>query len=287
MAEALAIVGLASSIIAFIEFGIKIVSTTKSIRDSLSDTTSDLHELELIVENVQKLNNKVLLDKRGGRKLSQHEVHISKMAAECDLVAEKLLDVLKHLKVRDGARSRTLESSRIAIQALWKRNDVEDLRRRLTELDRRIRQDVRRTLQQRHESAVMSELAALRQAHDNLEINYDFKLEQIKDEILRLTRSVVDPETQLTQLNSIKTELRALESEKTICHKQSRIIKSLYFPELRRRWSQITDADQFTNSWLFDRSKTNFLDWLESQHDERVFWITGRQWQVYSYEVCL
>lgn len=37
---------------------------------------------------------------------------------------------------------------------------------------------------------------------------------------------------------------------------------------------RIPAAEKFTNAWLFDRTKTNFVDWLES--GSGIYWITGK-----------
>jgi len=52
MAEVLAIIGLVSNILSFIDFGIKFASGTRNVRDSAHGTTTEVRELELIVEDV-------------------------------------------------------------------------------------------------------------------------------------------------------------------------------------------------------------------------------------------
>lgn len=76
------------------------------------------------------------------------------------------------------------------------------------------------------------------------------------------------------QRAALKEHLDLLEQERITCQRQSRVIRSLYFPELRRRWSQITDADQFTNAWLFDPTRTNFVEWLKD--GDGIYWISGK-----------
>jgi hypothetical protein len=52
MAESLAILGLAANIISFIDFAFKVVAETRNIRDHSQSTTTEIRELELIVEDV-------------------------------------------------------------------------------------------------------------------------------------------------------------------------------------------------------------------------------------------
>jgi vacuolar-type H+-ATPase subunit I/STV1 len=145
MAE-LGIIGLASNIICFVQFGFNLVSAIGLVRDSVHGTTSEIREFELIVEDVQRLNAEVSRQKSSGQKLSDDEERILTMVNECDNVAIEIRKMIKSLKIRHDARSKTLESSRVVIQGLWKRADIDRLRNRLENLDHRIRTNVKNTL---------------------------------------------------------------------------------------------------------------------------------------------
>jgi len=79
---------------------------------------------------------------------------------------------------------------------------------------------------------------------------------------------------EVEQLARLKGCLDSFEAERVLRRRQSALIQSLYFPEIRRRWEQVPNADNLTNAWLFDRTKTTFLDWLES--GSGIYWITGK-----------
>ncbi len=148
MAETLAIIGLASNIISFIEFGLNLVSGIGMVRDSQHGTTSEICQLELIVEDVQRLNAEVFRQKSSGHILSKDELLILAMSNECERVATEIRKVTKNLKIRQEARSKTLESGRVVIQGLWKRGEIERLRGQLESLDQRIRNNVKNSLQE-------------------------------------------------------------------------------------------------------------------------------------------
>ena len=78
----------------------------------------------------------------------------------------------------------------------------------------------------------------------------------------------------MPQLTRLRDCLNELEVERSQRRRQASIIQSLYFREIRRRWEQIPDADALSNAWLFDRTKTDFMDWLESGNG--IYWITGK-----------
>ncbi|KPM39267.1 hypothetical protein AK830_g7298 [Neonectria ditissima] len=271
MAEAFAIIGLASSIVAFVDFGLKLVSATKSARDSVHDTLPEVHEIEIILEDVRNSNIKAIQG-LAGLQLSQGERHIMAMATDCERLAGELGDMVQKLKIRDDARFRTIESSRVAFRVLRRGKDIDDLRRRIEKLDARIRSNVQMILDRERGSEILSDLNTLKESQRQLRINYDSKLDGIQEAILRL--AVQGQEARGSQLTALKENLDLLEQERIICQRQSRVIKSLYFPELRRRWSQITDADQFTNTWLFDPTRTNFSEWLKN--GDGIYWISGK-----------
>jgi hypothetical protein len=106
-------------------------------------------------------------------------------------------------------------------------------------------------------------------------INCDTRLENIQQNILQLTKVDQDADSELpSTLALLKDCLESFEAERALRRRQTSLVKSLYFPELRRRWDGVVDADEMTNTWLFDRSKTSFLNWLES--GSGIYWITGK-----------
>jgi len=130
-----------------------------------------------------------------------------------------------------------------------------------------------------HHSALSGKLDVLQKSQDALAINYDAKLEQIRGEILTLVAQdrTSEGSTQVAQLASLKTKFDALGKEHMACTKQTAVIRSLYFPALRRRWSQIPNADKASNAWIFDASLTPFTAWLDStDRDDALFCVTGR-----------
>jgi hypothetical protein len=147
MAEALAIIGLVSNVLAFVEFGSKLVSGTRSVRNSFQGTAAETEELLRILDDIQSSNAEVNIQKRSGLRLSNDEENILARVAECEILAKKMRIILEKLKVRDGARSRTIESLRVAHQGLMKRGEIEDLRTRLENLERRIQLHTSKALQ--------------------------------------------------------------------------------------------------------------------------------------------
>jgi uncharacterized small protein (DUF1192 family) len=147
MADPITIIGLVSSIITLVDFGLKVVSGTKNVRDSLHGTTAEVRELDLIVEEVRLSNDLVKKQQSSGQKLSNGELHILAMVAECDQLVGVLRKTINTLKIRATARSKTLESARVFTQTFLKLGDIQALRSRLDDLDERIRKNIENAMQ--------------------------------------------------------------------------------------------------------------------------------------------
>ncbi|KAH8759553.1 hypothetical protein F5882DRAFT_479407 [Hyaloscypha sp. PMI_1271] len=222
MADPITIIGLVSSIITLVDFGLKVVSGTKNVRDSLHGTTAEVRELDLIVEEVRLSNDLVKKQQSSGQKLS---------------------------------------------------ND---------DLDERIRRNIENAMQKEQNSSVMAKLAEIEASHKKMDIQDGSTLNLIREDILHLTRqtqhnSEMRAAAQAAQLASLKTKLDILQIEQSTCTRQIKVLESLYFPELRRRWYQIRKADQRSNEWIYDPQHTSFVSWLESQKKGNgLFYNTGR-----------
>lgn len=74
MADPISMIGLVSGIITFIDFGLKIVSQTRKLRDSAAnDSTDEVDELDRYIESVREWNSKILNQQSSTLKLSQDE----------------------------------------------------------------------------------------------------------------------------------------------------------------------------------------------------------------------
>ncbi|KAJ4138758.1 hypothetical protein NW768_002630, partial [Fusarium equiseti] len=126
----------------------------------------------------------------------------------------------------------------------------------------------------RQHTVLMEEIGMLQRLHLNMAINYESSLDSYQTDILNLTSpgsyNVLDRD----QLDKLNNRLRNFEQECKDRRHTAHVLSRLDFPEIRRRWQKIHDTEKNTNTWIFDRANTNFLDWLESGND--LFWITGK-----------
>jgi len=144
MADPASIIGLTSSIITFIDFGIKVVSLAKTIRESHDGALVLPHssELNLIIDDVRALIREVREKKLGPGQFAEDDQLLLSMAAECERLATRLRSILDTLKVREGAWSRTFEVGRVLLHTVTKKSDIEDIRKHLDSLGSRLRDGV-------------------------------------------------------------------------------------------------------------------------------------------------
>ena len=147
MADPIAIIGLAASIVTFIDFGTKMVSAAISLRDSPDGTIPEAEELNLIIQDIRSLSSEIQ-ERMPTKALSEDERRILLMVSKCNELAAELMRILDKLKIRDKTWSKTVEAFRVTLQAAWKKKDVESLQQRLRALERSLRGSLNRALQQ-------------------------------------------------------------------------------------------------------------------------------------------
>lgn len=147
MADPFTIIGLTASIVSFIDFSLKIVSSGRSLFNSSHDTTKELQELGYIVDDIRKKNKELQeLEKNSTRKPHKDETQALFMAKVSDELAEDLEKILNTLKKRPG-KSRLYESGRIAVQHQVKAADIKTLRTRLLTLNGLVRENMKSAIE--------------------------------------------------------------------------------------------------------------------------------------------
>ena len=124
-------VSLASSVVQFTDFGIKLVIGSIELHNSANGLNAERSNLELKTNHVRKLADKVIAleddeddeDEVDGRRTFGRSNQLSQLAKACNVIAEDLLSVLDDLKVKKLAGAgRKWESFRKAVTALTPHN---------------------------------------------------------------------------------------------------------------------------------------------------------------------
>ncbi|KAK7973803.1 hypothetical protein PG989_015651 [Apiospora arundinis] len=167
MAE-LALLGLVANIFQFVETGIKIASTAR--------------DLEFPGARHQAAVGRDQEHERGGRQYTPRgsfgdELAICEYSAECASIVAELEALAAKITKSGSAKSKALDSMRIAYHNVTKKNEIQELMKRLNEMDQRLKVRLQRILtrhtneEHKHQwSGIMSTVERLEQAAGRLEV---------------------------------------------------------------------------------------------------------------------
>ena len=118
MADPISILGLVAGIITFVDFGYKVISGSKSARDSIQGRTPDVARLNKIVQEIRLMNAALVSQISGQRKPSPLEKHVIEMVQESEKLNLQLHKEIEKLTMRSETRFKHLESGRVALQSI-------------------------------------------------------------------------------------------------------------------------------------------------------------------------
>lgn len=124
MAEALAAFGLASNIVQFVDFGIKLVSCGAELYSSAEGASKENTIMEKITLDIKR-NTQNLAS--GG---VNHDEALRDLVKACNELARDLLAVLGTLKI-DVKKNRRMETMRKSLKNFQKRREIKDIYNRL------------------------------------------------------------------------------------------------------------------------------------------------------------
>ncbi|KAK2690190.1 hypothetical protein QWA68_010945 [Fusarium oxysporum] len=127
----------------------------------------------------------------------------------------------------------------------------------------------------KNNSETLKALESIREEHASFNIEQSVRFDAIQQEILAASQQISRDFNEFKgQVTSLRTKIDSLENERQACAKQIKVLKSLHFHEIRKRWDKIDDAATRTLAWLHDPSKTSFLHWLTSETND-IYSISG------------
>lgn len=126
--------GLAASIIQFVDFGSRLLSEANEIYHSATGVTGANAELQGIAESLSSLSERLITPTSESKKPpSSPEEEICGIAALCKEISDELLSTINCMKVIEGPRRRW-RSFRHALEGIWKRDKIASLYKKLDEL---------------------------------------------------------------------------------------------------------------------------------------------------------
>ena len=137
MLDPLTAVSLASSIVQFTDFGIKVVTSGINLYYSVDGFDAETSDLDFRTTNLRRLTDRIVVptgQDDDDTSVPEDEKELVELANRCRTIATELLTVLDGLRVRKPAgTSRKWESFRkaIAAQTPWNKDKVASLERNL------------------------------------------------------------------------------------------------------------------------------------------------------------
>ena len=143
MLEPLTAISIASAVVQFIDFGSKVVTRSSEIYRSSDGALQENTELENIIREVTKLNEKVLSSRPNPHTdgFSKDDEATRELVGSCEILANDLLQVLRDLKAQHSGpvgRRWTCLRKAVASQTPWNKDKVQGLERRLNRVKEQI-----------------------------------------------------------------------------------------------------------------------------------------------------
>jgi hypothetical protein len=126
--DPLAAIGLASAIVQFVDYSTKIIHGAREIYESTSGMTQENRSLESIVSKMKELTSKLLPSTGSPR--SEEEEALCRVAAECNILSDQILELLGKLKPKNGKSKR--QSALAAFKNKLREREKLELEKRLT-----------------------------------------------------------------------------------------------------------------------------------------------------------
>ena len=243
------------------------------------------------------------------------------LTAQCGPITEKLIAILDSLRAKQSKFPR-LESLRAAIKATANKTKIQELKKRLLEIEDEIGRamisimkyglgfptssgttELLIRISSDGQSQIVIKLRHLEEAYELNDIQTSTLLSTLQEEPKSHASESKSQQLELSgqKLDQLLTSMSRLHEEAKAVEWEQRILDSLSFEELRERESSVKLAHEETLDWVFTNPETHFAEWLARRNG--IYWLqgkecisvvylgiltntpTGRQRQVYCHEV--
>ncbi|KAI9658401.1 MAG: hypothetical protein M1821_002534 [Bathelium mastoideum] len=291
--EAIAALGIASNIIQFVDFGLKVVSKGNRIYRSNDGSLAEYNDLELVTNDLLILQ-KGIEQSLEAPSLNDSDEDDDKEAMKALLLAsdKAAIDLLQHLNMAKAqGRFRRWKSLRQALKSIWSKKEIEELSSRLSmlrdelqtrtiiSLDATIRQSLSQTqLPSTSKAEVTQRLKRIKESCESITGNVDATP---RTTICGDNALLYEPVPTLDQGSAdVKISFPYDEVARRSKDVEAAILRSLTYPSMQVRYEAIPEAYAKTFRWILKESEEddnrwdNFLQWLEQ--DNPLYWIKGK-----------
>ncbi|EDN93180.1 hypothetical protein SS1G_09046 [Sclerotinia sclerotiorum 1980 UF-70] len=260
---------LAASILQFVDFASKVITSTAELHHSSSRALANNLELSTIFSDLSAISTDLRARNphQETRGYSKDELALISLASECEELSDKLLHDLDGLKIKG---SHTLwASARQSIRSLWKETYISDMSKRLDSFRSQLLLRLLALLNDRH-SAMSAAFMELQHCQGRVETNTGQNLLGLKDDLLAISQDIC--KHQQNNDRGWNQLSRTIEQGSTLFTERA-ILKTLRYEGMSRRQSNIIEAHIGTFEWIINPHLTGFIDWLREGGD--VYWING------------
>ncbi|ETS85085.1 hypothetical protein PFICI_03110 [Pestalotiopsis fici W106-1] len=307
--EPLSAFSLACNILQIVEYGANVLSRAAQYRAASNGALNEHNTLYDVLQSLKGLNAELGLSlppSGSVQKATVPELRLATANKECMRIADELIALLEHLKVK---KSSTVEGIRMGIKSIWYEGKVKTLKHDLAEA----KDNLSFALMLFMQHGDTSKQAELLRSHDESErrIIDAFKStsDSLSSEIQALTAqlnstSLLSADDALRDLQGSHQDVLAELSQKLdaiLSHQetsdllkrfsilsdstevaQQRINESLTFPQIDERRNKIQRAHRSTYQWVLDPAQSqrhfdDLLSWTRSQDGNRqLYWVYGK-----------
>ncbi|KAH8664510.1 hypothetical protein BX600DRAFT_464573 [Xylariales sp. PMI_506] len=282
MEAVIAATGLASAIITFIDFSTEIVKGASEIRRNKLGTSSENIQISSIIGDLEDLCTNLSVSDNKKCSISRHEVAIARLARECQVVCQQLIDRLQ--KVKTSAQISRYKALKVQWAILRQSGEISSIENRLAQFRAEITVRLL-ALFLEEQSSIKAQLDTVQHGAfycqsiradeikhsreelvstlERLKIHDDEQYDEKDDEAgAREDQEEVPPYTPesstvlqpplVNEFYQVKQRLDELQDAVRQTPYETRILQQLSFKDMHTREDDMEDASGSTFEWILD-----------------------------------
>ncbi|KAL1633548.1 hypothetical protein SLS58_011063 [Diplodia intermedia] len=275
-AEALAVVGLVSNVLQFVDFVSGLFNETREIYRSIEGQSEAHIELEMTLKDLTNLTKELETGTACTGEPTTGSDSLALLAAKCKEIAGDLEKVMGTMKVKYASKhKRKWHSFQKALEGIWRKGDIESMLSRIS--------DIRRQLSFHLQLDIKKQLDSVKEGYDALREDE----RRTTETLARIQQSISAQEQRTAKMMHDCDTSKLFEDISLLVDKENerrqRVLRSLCFQSMHERHANIANAHRETFQWVFrtqellpgdPRSNTAFDEWLRSPHG--IYWISGK-----------
>jgi hypothetical protein len=272
-------VSLASTVVQFLDFGLKIVSKASDIYHSVQGAEIRNIDLGTVTESLVSLNRRVQNRARRVRAyaVSEDEQALGVLTEECKQIGETLVAALQNARVQGAHRG--WKSMRQALKSVLGRDGIEELYDRLKQYREQI-VVVLLVITSSKQTGLEDKVLDVKSDMVDLESRVIDETRrsrfQILDAIQRSNLSPYKPQDVATA-SALLSEMMSRGAEK---NNKDLILQSLYYPRMHDRREWISAAHAKTFNWALTGSSEASATWADLstwlRKGNGIYWLGGK-----------